>query len=375
MSVLRQALSTISGYVGSNSMDVPDALRPAAQVYAAACREVNDRLAESDRLLALSQRSEALRLVHLEPDALDQYRELAFRGADRWAEVTQAAGLDDAPRLDAEAADRLTAAVAAEKAVADTLRQHRTLALARAPLRQRLAVLRRLTAAEPANHGWREDQRLYELGRLEEMRKDLADPVRRADWAVVRELHDDLQADGWVAPKPAELVDAVRKRAAALRRQEGARLMAALGPKLDAARAAAEAAAASGAPTARPAAELDRLVAEGRAVAIDYKLAVTDPGVESVRLADEWLAARAEDAEYQAQVGQLRDALADGLDWYYVQEHYRVVMGYGRPIPLDVADAFADKVRTRRLIFWAGVAGGVGVGLVAAAVGLYLAFA
>src|SRR5262245_8937135 len=136
MSELRQAVAVITEYTASNSMDVPDHLKPAADVYAQACRSANERLTECHRLLKLGQRSEALRQVQLEPDLLNLYKELALRDFDRWAEIAHRVGLTVPPRLNAEAARRLNEGFALEQKSKDLLGQHRALALSRAPLRR-----------------------------------------------------------------------------------------------------------------------------------------------------------------------------------------------------------------------------------------------
>src|SRR5690349_1043823 len=202
MSELRKAAAVIAEYTASNVMDVPDHLRPAADVYAQACREANDRLTECDRLLRLGLRSEALRQVQLEPDLLNQYKELALRDADRWIDIAQRVGLAVPPRLNTEAAARLNQGFALEQKVKDLLVQHRGLALSRAPLRRRLEILRLLHQAEPLDLGWQDDIRAFESARFEEMRRTVTDPARKADWDAVRGLFEEVSAPGWMSPPP-----------------------------------------------------------------------------------------------------------------------------------------------------------------------------
>src|SRR5262245_2246007 len=184
----RQAVAVITEYMASNNMDVPDAVREAAEVYAVACRRANERLVTCDQLLRTNQRAEALRQAQLEPDVLKLYADLDIRDWPRWEQVALQVGLAVPPRLNAAAAQRLNKAFAEQQAVGELLRQHRTLALCRAPLRQRLDVVRLLARAEPTNLGWADDLAVFETARFEEIRAAVSDPRAAADWGLLDEL-------------------------------------------------------------------------------------------------------------------------------------------------------------------------------------------
>jgi hypothetical protein len=363
MSELRQAVVVITEYAGSNTMDVPDYLGPAAEVYARACRGANERLAECDRLLRTGMRSEALRQVQLEPDALEVYKELAIRNADRWAEIAQQVGLSVPPRLNAEAARRLNEAFATEQKVKELLRQHRSLALSRAPLCRRLDIVRLLHRAEPVNLGWQDDIAAYEAARFEEMRWAIADPARRTDWDAVRALSEEISADVWVSPPPLDLVAMIQEAHAALRGREGRRLLAGINPRLLKAMNDGDFDA------------VEQLEREARGVAAQFAINDNDRSLDVAYEATAWLKAerkrRKQERDFQKMVEVLRGYLTDGTDWWYVQEQYRLVREIDLPIPADVLRLYAARARSRKLLWGLGVAGAVLV----AAVGLtvYLA--
>ncbi|MDB5307520.1 MAG: hypothetical protein JWO38_1722 [Gemmataceae bacterium] len=362
MSELRQAVAILAEYVASDNMDVPDAVGQAAGVYALACHKANERLVACDQLLKANQRSEALRQAQLEPDVLKLYADLDFPARDRWEDISQQVGLPVPPRLNAVVARRLNKAFAESQSTEDLLRQHRLLALARAPLQRRLDILRLLARAEPTNLGWADDVRAYEVVRYEEMQQVFADPRRPPTWAVVCRLHEDLSSDVWITPPPLDLLGTVQTLRAKLHRKQGEQLIEAINPQL------AKAVSDQDLDAAR---ELESQV---EALAIEYGLPESSRALATFNQAGEWIDAelkwRKRARQFDRAVDQLRTALKDGVDWWYVQEFYRVALEFDMPIPRDVTDRFAGRARGRRLA--RGLAVVAGVVAVLAGVAVYL---
>jgi hypothetical protein len=74
---------------------------------------------------------------------------------------------------------------------------HRVLALARAPLDQRLAVMRRLAVADPANAFWDDDIRQFEQARLDEIRTLVVPAFWGNDLATVQRLAKEAESPAW----------------------------------------------------------------------------------------------------------------------------------------------------------------------------------
>lgn len=347
MTELRQAVTAIAGYVESESMDVPDELKSASAIYAAACRQVNNRLAEAARLLQAWQLSEAVRQVEIEPDALKQYAELAFKNHGRWLDITQKVGLTIPPKLNAEAARQVNEAYGVLGTINDLLRQHRTLALSRAPLRRRLEIVRLLRRKMPTNAAWQDDVKAYEEARFGEMRAALADPAARADFEDVSALNDELKAD-WLVPPPLELVDSAQKAFEAIILIEGEKHLNTINPLLLKAMNDGDLD------------EAERLLEAAEQAAIKFRVPTRAAILAPLREAAEWVPAERKERktarQYEKAVDLLRSSLQDGLDWWYVQEYYRGVREFGRPIPRDAASLFAARVRRRRLVWGLGAA-------------------
>src|SRR5437870_5301367 len=91
-----------------------DLLRDTAAEYAAACDEVNERLADCQRLLKQGLRSEAMQVAEREPNLLDTVALLDFPELDQWRQLLKAGGMVAPPALRMEVASDLNAAYAEE---------------------------------------------------------------------------------------------------------------------------------------------------------------------------------------------------------------------------------------------------------------------
>jgi hypothetical protein len=362
MTELRQVVAVLAEYVASDNMDVPDSVKHAADAYAKECKKTNERLVSCDQLLKVHQRAEALRQAQLEPDVLKVYAELDFPNRERWEETALQVGLPVPPRLNAKLARRLNKAYAEAQSTEDLLKQHRLLALTRAPIQRRLDVVRLLSQAEPSNLGWSEDIQNYEGARFDEIRAVIDDPAKSNNWAILRTLLDDLSADAWLTPPPLDLVASVQEKHDDMRRKQGERLLRVLNPQMQ--RCVAEG-------------NLDGamdLEAQAQAVVSDYGIPKNSPLIVPLHQTSDWIDSekkrRKKKRAFEQAVDQLRKGLEDGVAWSYVQHYYEVVMEFRMPIPQDVTDRYAAKARFR-LILWILGAAGILV-LAVAGVAIYL---
>src|SRR5205807_1171594 len=96
-------------------------------------------------------------------------------------------------------------AYAEEAPLAELLKHHRLLALARAPLRERVETVRLLAKAEPTNAAWAEDVCAYEGARMDEIRADLRQIRQANDWPRVQAIKAEV-AGNWNTPMPLDLI-------------------------------------------------------------------------------------------------------------------------------------------------------------------------
>jgi hypothetical protein len=186
--------------------DGVDFLRAAAGEYAAASEEANERLRLCGERLRQGLRSEAIQLCEIEPNLLDVIAILDFPEREQWQAVAGRYGIAPPPRLLVEVAAELNEAYALEQPLAALLQQHRLRALARNPLRQRIAVLRQLADVDSQNRIWQEDLLLFERERVKQVQQEGHEAAAGSDLNRLSVLVEELQNEPWLELPPAQLV-------------------------------------------------------------------------------------------------------------------------------------------------------------------------
>jgi hypothetical protein len=182
-----------------------------ASAYADACAEAAQRLGRCHRLLQQGLRTEAIQLAESEPKLLDSLAVLDFPERPEWDDLVQMRGLPAAPRIPLEPARLLNEAYAEEDPLQELLRRHRRLALQRAPLRLRIAVLRRLATQDPGLPIWADDLRAFEQVRMLEIQDEATEALRRHDPEWIARLLAEVEQSGWIEAPPEPMVQSLRK--------------------------------------------------------------------------------------------------------------------------------------------------------------------
>jgi hypothetical protein len=163
-----------------------------ARSYDAACREVNDRLLRCADYLQRGLRGEAIEAAECPPNLLDMFAMLDIPEAAQWEHACAKLGLPRAPRLLVNPAQELSEAYAQQKPIEGLLIKLRLMALLRAPVKERLEVLRELARADPSSPCWDQDVRIFEEHRLRQMKQEAISAVRRRDLDKVERLNQEL---------------------------------------------------------------------------------------------------------------------------------------------------------------------------------------
>ncbi len=193
------------------------ALSEFAEDYAAACREINERLRESHDLLRKGLRSEAIQRAEVEPNLLEMAVVLDFPERAQWCEWLKHSGRPLPPELRIDAAAEINAAYAQEQPLAVLLGRHRLAALARAPLAERIGILRMIAEADANNPVWQEDLRTYEKHRHKQLQSEAEAAAKRNDIAVLERLEAELRYASWTVPPSGALVQWTMAATARLR--------------------------------------------------------------------------------------------------------------------------------------------------------------
>jgi hypothetical protein len=90
--------------------------------------------------------------------------------------------------------------------MATLLQQHRLLALAHAPLRERVAVLQQIAEVDQNNLVWQEDLNEFERQRLKELPGELAVAAENRDFSSINAIHHELSSQRWQELPPDNLI-------------------------------------------------------------------------------------------------------------------------------------------------------------------------
>lgn len=194
-----------------------DAAGELAAEYQELCASANSRLLDVDRLLTKGLRSEAVEYSKTQPDLLDLYRVLDFHLRPRWNELCERNSFPLAPFLHEQTARQLNIAYSVEAELSPLLKQHRLLALMKAPKRDRIAILRQIVLKDPTSMGWIADIEELEHERLSEIKAALNDSYFCSDFSQVSAVWQELNSGDWRIPIPLEIQQTANIRQEALK--------------------------------------------------------------------------------------------------------------------------------------------------------------
>jgi len=165
-------------------------------------REANRRLRECDALLANGHRPEAIQLAEQEPPLLDVVSILDFAELPEWNDFVAELGLTVTPNLQIDIAADLNRGYSQDAPLDRHLRRFRLYSLARAPLRMRIAMIRRIARLDADNPIWQTDQQSYEEVRLRQIKDEFRDARKNNDIEKLHELATELRGKWLVQPNP-----------------------------------------------------------------------------------------------------------------------------------------------------------------------------
>ena len=185
-------------------------LEPLAQEYSDAVSKVNQRLNDCVALIRRGLRSEALQRARMVPNVLDAALELEFPELAEWIEILQFYGIDLPDNLDVDAVQQVNEALLEEQPLEELLRQHRRLAIAKAPLAWRLKVLRHIADLDSLNTVWLEDIQAWETARLSQIASEFGQvSSSQESMPQLKALQEELNFPRWIVKPPLSLVDKI----------------------------------------------------------------------------------------------------------------------------------------------------------------------
>ena len=201
----------IRDHLARNSGVNEQTMLPLARDYAQEVQQANSRLQACANLLNRGLRSEALQQANIRPNLIDLCARLDFPEFDEWLEILQFLGIELPQTLNRDAVQQLQEALVDEQPLEDLLRQHRRLAIGKAPLSWRLRVLRNIAKLDSNNHVWQEDMEVWERARLREIQHQIDAATSSRDLLVCVAIDEELKNPNWLTQPPKELVKHARQ--------------------------------------------------------------------------------------------------------------------------------------------------------------------
>ena len=323
-----------------SSPDVPNqhVISAATVRYGEVCGEVNERLRHCGQLLDQGLRTEAIQECEREPNLLSVVAKLDFPERDDWLRLHARYNMVQPSGLLLDVAEALNQAYAEEQNIDFLLRQHRSLALGRAPLDARITVLRRIRAADSDNPIWEDDLKTLEAARWQQLGPEIEAAFKADDRVALAAIVKEVQSEAWsVAPDDA-VVAAARDRYRTLFCKQARERLAEISRDFDEAYTAADVEAAASARNAwdevLPLAQLD----------------ADDPLIEHTALVLEWLAQRELQAEtarqYELAVKRLSQAVDGESSHAELQQSYRELKGFSDGVPPELQERYLGRIAT-----------------------------
>lgn len=193
MSKIQESLDAIGRFLDAADQSSTPAMRSVAEVYRAACVEVNARLGECRRLIDAGLLSEAERLNRrLSPSLTERAGMLDFPRCAEWCEFCRLYDWPSPPPIDRATVEKLAAGVALAADLNALVRRWRLVARDGGSA-EKIRVLRQLVAADPAgSRVWKENLAEVERSRFAELLRDGKLAAEHGDVAELQRIYSEL---------------------------------------------------------------------------------------------------------------------------------------------------------------------------------------
>ena len=306
-----------------------------AGAFAQVCREANERLRRCVDYLRRGHRSEAIHLADCQPKLLEMSAALDVPEIGAWENLCAGYGWMRAERILVDAAQELNEAYAVEQPLKELLARHRWLALARAPLDQRLLALRQLAKLDPNNPAWERDVTAFEQVRLREVKGEVNAALKRHDLPAIDRLLGEVSGQTWSQPVPEEIVTALSKTSQSYHTKQAVAELTALVPEVQAA------------VDAMSYADCKRVLARWSTIVQTHRALVPHALRDEIQQAARWVVEqdqlRERQVSHDALCAELRGALGAGMSLADMQ----VIYGELRASELEMPDDLRREYKSR----------------------------
>lgn len=202
VSEMRTLVREIMDFLAAPVHSLDDEIRTLWQRYCDACQQVNQQLDWCSQLLDRGEWLEAARQTTLDPRVLECSSILDFEFRKSWEQIGTESGWSRYVPVALSACRRLSEALDNQKQLQPLLKSHVRLALSRAPLAQRLPVMRELARRDTLSTFWRDDVLAMEKLRAPELIREAQKAMAAEDVAGLDRLIDEYRSSPWLMKFP-----------------------------------------------------------------------------------------------------------------------------------------------------------------------------
>ena len=231
----QQLIEELKMMVNDDRLLGPDQVEGLCSQYRMAVNEVNLRLLECDTLFQSGFKAEVVQEAERSPNLIDTVGLLDFTDLDLLREMVSTFQLDPLPSLRHDIAASINECYSENQLVDRILRQFRLYSLALAPLKDRLALLRKLNMLDDSNVGWAEDVLVFERARISQIQKEIQIATKNRDGRKLQKIYEELQSAEWAEKPPSTIARSIKSSIKQYRDEDLAKVATALFIEFDAA--------------------------------------------------------------------------------------------------------------------------------------------
>ena len=202
---------TLKNYVESKEKTPSASVREAAEDYVKACEGINNELIRLEELLNKNLRSEAIQYANIEPRIEDQVASLDFSGRGDFEMIAPFQDLPTAPLLKIDVIGNLQSAYAEYQVLAHQYRNLRKLVLQRAPIADRLLVMREIAMVDRINAVLIEDVGVIEKQIQVELLKRIRKAEKNDDINGMFAANEEFKSQNWINPPDPKIIEEIDK--------------------------------------------------------------------------------------------------------------------------------------------------------------------
>ena len=324
-------------------------------------RSANKRLRECDALLAEGHRSEAIQLAEQEPNLLELVSVLDFPELPEWNDFVAELGLTVTPELQIDIATEINGAYSEDEPLDRLMKKIRVLSLARAPLRQRIDLLRKIAKRDPGTAYWADDVRSYEEVRIRQIADEAREAISTSNVASVRSLAEEIHKKPWSVKRDKRVVERIDKAMTEIKQLDALKKLQQLTQELK------EATESGRVEKARTLEEKWHALADKCNQESTMFGDIEDDATPLFRWVEAQDAKAEEEAKHSAEVKKLNKLLRmERVELDQIYRQYDVVAGFSAGVPDAVEDRYAAKIADiakKKKMKQMMVMGGIGVGV------------